>query len=58
LVGMASKGLGKKITCYTGIFSGFGNLDESEYAKIVARHCNVICIVLSWAMRMCCKIYH
>jgi len=41
LVGMAAKELGKKITCYTGMFSGFGHLDESEYAKIVANHCNV-----------------
>jgi len=41
LVGMAAKELGEKITCYTGVFSGFDHLDESKYAKIVARHCNV-----------------
>lgn len=41
LVGMAAKELGQKINCYTGVFTGFCNLDESRYAKIVAKHCNV-----------------
>lgn len=48
LVGMAAKELGRQVSCYTGVFTGCGHLDESGYAKIVAKHCGIdlICVEL------------
>jgi asparagine synthase (glutamine-hydrolysing) len=41
LVAMAAKHFGPGLACFTGVFSGYDDLDESRYAKIVAKHCSV-----------------
>jgi asparagine synthase (glutamine-hydrolysing) len=48
LVSIASKRLNRKIICCTGVFSEFNDIDESFYAKIVAKYfsSDLICFEL------------
>lgn len=49
LVAMAAKHFGPGLACFTGVFSGYDDLDESRYAKIVARkRCSVVTVCRTW----------